>query len=467
MRLCRLEVRPVHTDEAVCAFQIGGILHGEIFHYTSIDYHGPLYFGLSGVCARIAGASSLATMNEASLRWPAVICSLLLFLLIPPLSRFIGMWPAILAGFLWALNPIAVYYGRYAIPESLFVALSMAFLLALPAALQSRDWKWQAACGALAGLMLATKETAILSIAAAFLASSSQYPWSKNGAARGLLIGICAAVAVALPCFTWGFQNPHAVLDLLAAARNYLHRAAGQGHEKIWFYYGNLLLTKTYSGPVLVGLGAVGTGLAWSPGLGNAHPPQPFARYLGLYTGTVFIFYTLIPYKTPWLLLSVVIPLGILAALALGALWQKSAWLFLLATALLLGSSAWDVKYLCFKLPADERNPLAYSHTLPDLADMPLAIERWKEQHGHPPTIAVLANDPWPLPWYLRRFPMVGYWTKSTKPKQLPATDLLIIESGIAADMESKELEGWRPTIFGQRPGVLLILYRRNEPGQP
>lgn len=449
LRLYQLADRPVHTDEAVNAFQVGEILNGKIFRYTSVDYHGPLFFALSALCAKAAGATSLASMDEWSLRWPAALSSLLLLLLIAPLARFVGPAAALVAAFLWALNPMAVYYGRYAIHESLFVSLTLAFLLALPKALQNRDWRWQATCALLAALMIATKETAVISVVGAFLAALVQTTWRHGFTLRGLLIGTVVGAATAIPCFTWGFQNPLAIFDLLAAAENFISRAGGQGHQKAWSYYGEILL-QLRSGPVLALTAAAG-GWLW-----RSHS---FGRYLSIYALAVFTFYSLIPYKTPWLLLSLVVPLVVLAGIALALLWKRSACLAAAAAVLILASSMFDVVKLSFKLASDERNPLAYAHALPDLTGLPPLVHQWQQQNGRPPKMAVITADPWPLPWYLRHQPTVGYWQK---PEQLQAMDILILDPEMAQDMA---LEGWRPTIFGQRPGSLLMLYRRtNQP---
>ena len=53
LRFTGLGNRPMHTDEAVNAYQVGKILQGEAFLYDSKDHHGPLYFALCSALWRI------------------------------------------------------------------------------------------------------------------------------------------------------------------------------------------------------------------------------------------------------------------------------------------------------------------------------------------------------------------------------------------------------------------------------
>lgn len=451
VRLANLADRPIHTDEAVNAFQVGQILQGAPWRYQCSDFHGPLFFAISAFTARVQGCKSLASLDERILRLPAVLCSLLLIPLCYWFLKPVGAPAALFAGWLCALEPVGVYFGRYAIHESLLVSLTLGFLLAVIRALESGTAGSQLAAGALAGLMVATKETAVIALLAALVSAPLLPGGLRRLNWRVFLYAGGAACAVAVFCFTWGFKNPKALLELLSAGQSYLSRAGGQGHEKPWFYY-FVLMSGFYSGQLLVVLAAAGAWLSWRGRLGPG-------RFLSVYAALVFLLYLAIPYKTPWLLLNVILPLLLLAALLLSALWRRSRGVALLATFVFTLVASMDLKKFVFRMPADERNPLAYSHTLEDLTTLPLAIERWKERNGREPRITVVASDPWPLPWYLRQHPKVGYWNLA---EGLPESDLLIYDQHFAETL-LPERQGWRASIFGQRPGALLFLYRPPE----
>ncbi len=71
------------------------------------------------------------------------------------------------------------------------------------------------------------------------------------------------------------------------------------------------------------------------------------------------------------------------------------------------------------------------------------------------PRIAVIASDPWPLPWYLRHFNQVGFWQPG---QPLPDADFYIT-SGDASDQYADRLHNFRAEFFGIRPNVLILLW--------
>jgi len=83
-------------------------------------------------------------------------------------------------------------------------------------------------------------------------------------------------------------------------------------------------------------------------------------------------------------------------------------------------------------------------------------IERLARENGiAAPNIAVIASDPWPLPWYLRHYAEVGFW----QPGQQPGKADFYITSTEAAGQYGELLKNFRPQFFGVRPGVLALLW--------
>ena len=68
----------------------------------------------------------------------------------------------------------------------------------------------------------------------------------------------------------------------------------------------------------------------------------------------------------------------------------------------------------------------------------------------------IVADEYWPLPWYLRGISQVGYWTT-------PPTDCegaLVIASATQADVvRSRLTRPHRESMLGLRPGVLLVVF--------
>ena len=193
--------------------------------------------------------------------------------------------------------------------------------------------------------------------------------------------------------------------------------------------------------------------------------PSPYG-FLAFYALLLAVIYSLIPYKTPWLALNFWLPIALFAGLAVESLWRMAAKhptlrIAIRAACILMGAVAaaliaHDTRQRVFVHPADEANPYAYAHTSEDLLGLPAEIERLARQNAiAAPRIAVIAADPWPLPWYLRHYAEVGFW----QPGQQPGNADFYITSTEAADQYGEQLKDFRPEFFGVRPGVLIILW--------
>jgi uncharacterized protein (TIGR03663 family) len=444
--------RPVHTDEAVNAFQTARVLEGEGFRYDPKDYHGPLFIALNAFTACIAGGADLGSLTEQKLRFGAVLSSLLGLAIIFPYPRIAGGISAGFAAVCLAVDPIFVYYGRYAIHESLFISLTFGFLLAVQLACKTGSLRWWGTAGLMAGLMLSTKETAVIAFAAT-AAAGAVCLRRPSSILKGASVFLAAAIITTVFCYTWAFRNWSALVDLAAAGPGYLLRAGGQGHEKPAFYYAGLLLG-TWSGPLHFGLALVGIIVAWRKKVGREN-----VLFLSVYTLLVCVIYSLIPYKTPWLALNLWLPLLLLAGCGFSWCLKRSTFLGSLVAVLVLATMAVDVRASVFRSGWDERNPLAYSHPTDDILELPVRVSRLATSIQRPLKIGVLAADPWPIPWYLRNERFVGYWPTNAP---TPEVDVLILD-GEAAERLQLDAQGCRCWIFSQRPGSLLFLYWRHE----
>jgi predicted membrane-bound mannosyltransferase len=173
----------------------------------------------------------------------------------------------------------------------------------------------------------------------------------------------------------------------------------------------------------------------------------------------------LIPYKTPWLALNLWLPITLFATRTIGPLWRISEKhlgrsvaipVFAVFGAGIVALIAHDTRQRVFIHPAEETNPYAYAHTGEDLFGLPAEIEELARQNAiGTPRIAVIASDPWPLPWYLRHYSQVGFWQPG---QQVAEADFYITSTG-AAEQYAYRLRNYRPEFFGVRPGVLILLW--------
>ncbi len=162
IRLPQLGARPMHTDESINAYTTGNLLAGETFHYDPQDRHGPALFALAEPLVKLLGARTFADLTETQLRLTPVIIGSATVLLLGAGVEMFGFIPCLLAALLFAFAPLPVYYSRYFIHETLFVAATLGLILAGWRALQKPSVACAALAGLCAALMLASKETAVI-----------------------------------------------------------------------------------------------------------------------------------------------------------------------------------------------------------------------------------------------------------------------------------------------------------------
>ena len=180
---------------------------------------------------------------------------------------------------------------------------------------------------------------------------------------------------------------------------------------------------------------AVGAGVA---ALFIQTAARPAIIFLSVGTLVHFLIYSLIAYKTPWLML---LPWALCALLA-GCSAQfitssKSAaritvGVAVIAALIFQGSQAIKAST---RFANDSRNPYAYVPTSKDV----FRIEKWMTQLDAKP-VAVIGSSYWPLPWYLRGTEKIGYWAEPIEehldfpvifamPEAIDASDALLGET--------------------------------------
>jgi predicted membrane-bound mannosyltransferase len=268
------------------------------------------------------------------------------------------------------------------------------------------------------------------------------------------LAGGLGLLITAVLLFTWAGQNWPALGDLFRALPHLAARAGGEGHEKpVWYYL--VLLAGGWSGAAILILAALGFSQAFR------RPAAGPKLFIAVYAQLILAIYSAIPYKTPWLALNFWLPISLLAGFAIERIWLANPNPTVRA-GILTGCAALglliihDTRHWVFLQPADQKNPYAYAHTSGDLLRLPARLEDLaRENHLAHPRIAVVAADPWPLPWYLRKFSSAGYW----QPDQAPGDADFVITTTDVSGLLAARLKDFHPEFFGLRPNALLILW--------
>src|SRR6266850_483683 len=463
LRWPRLDVRPMHNDEAVNAIKLGRLWEQGAYKYDPNEHHGPTLYYATVVLARLTGAPDFEHFTEKRLRVLTLLFGLGMILLLPLIADGLGRKGTIWAAVFTAISPAFVFYSRYYIHEMLLVFFTFLTLAAGWRYWRCRKMGWALLAGAGLGLMHATKETFVLTLAAAALALALNQTWNRLLDASGppvkaapINLGHMAAAAgvwlvIALLLFSSFFTNASGPLDSLRTYSPWLNRAGGDSpHIHSWtFYLHRLLFFHVAKGPVwsealILVLGVIGARAGFvRKKLGRAN--ASFVRFLAIYTFALTAIYSLISYKTPWCVLSFWHGTILLAGVGAGVLIRatKRPWAMIAMSVVLvvgtgqLAAQAWQAST---RYAADPHNPYVYAHTSSDILNLVRKVEAIAKVHpqGNQMILKVMApeSDYWPLPWYLRRFHQTGYWD------QLPAdpfAPVMIVSSKFQAALDEKK----------------------------
>ena len=70
-------------------------------------------------------------------------------------------------------------------------------------------------------------------------------------------------------------------------------------------------------------------------------------------------------------------------------------------------------------------------------------------------------DETWPLPWYLRGYSRVGYWTSAEAAGEFGDAAAVISSAGNIEKVATALGDGYTSNFFGLRPEVVLALFVR------
>jgi len=488
LRFGRLDARPMHHDEANQSVKFGALLETGQYNYDFRDHHGPTLYYLTLPAAWFRGQHSLASLDEKTLRGVTATFGVVTILLLPLMTAGIGRTAVASSALLLALSPAMVFYSRMFIQEALFACFTLWFVIGVGRVVTGGGLTWSLVSGVAAGLAIATKETSVIVLPVA-VASAVVAWWSTGDAGlkasetRGggalaphLFLAVVSAIFVAALFYSSFLTNPAGLLQPLLGAGTYFDRGTQPAsHAHPWHYYLALLTYSrsgglTWSEGLIVALAACGAVTAWTNAGGSTDHTVTrafWARYLACYVVLTTAIFSALPYKTPWNVLPFYVVAIVLAGVGLSWLvhvsssrvWRGAvALVFVLASAQ-LGWQAWraSVTYA-----ADPRNPYVYAQTVPDAVRMAARIHALAALHPDKANmqVSVIARpyEQWPLPWYLRTMPIVGYWTRTDDPLALQAP-VIVSSMEFAPALDATLGDRYVSEFYGLRPEVVLTLY--------
>jgi uncharacterized protein (TIGR03663 family) len=492
LRLPRLQLRPMHTDEAVHAMKFSRLLEQDSYTYNPKEYHGPTLNFLTLIPAWLSSQQQIYQVNELTLRIVPLIFGVLLILLLLLLADGLGSMAVGFAAVLTAVSGAFVFYSRYYIQEMLLVCFTFGVIASGYRYLKSQKTTWAVLCGLFLGLAHATKETCIISFASMVITlmliaimqrkyTPSLKKFNKSKLYFDGLICILIALVVSALFYSSFFKNPGGILDSFKAYAFYFHRGTQNNvHVKPWYYYLKMLTHfRVASGPVWSEAFVIILACFGFICLLTKKYMRSFdlllVRFIALYTLIMTVIYAAIPYKTPWSMLGFYHGIILMAAVGMTAFvkmainnWRKIfIWTVLSAGILFLVSQSFVAN---FYLYADPICPYVYAHTNVDIFNIVGKIKKVASAHPDKQDMYIQVIFPdhnyWPLPWYLRDFKNVAYQNKVDS--TLPAAPVIIVSPEVKNELLNKLYELPPPgnknlyiPLFPEReqlrPGVDLI----------
>jgi uncharacterized protein (TIGR03663 family) len=492
LRFYDLSLVPLHHDEGVNGSFLTAMFRGGVYHYDPANYHGPTlyYFALiiSTLNAFVFGKAGLSTLAIRSV--PAIFGTATVWLVLR-LRRYLGDYGALAAALLVAFSPGMVYFSRYFIHEMLLVFFTLGPVVAVLEYYETaRPWYLMLASVS-AALMFATKETAVFSAIVLVLAwilatvyqrltgnwkrkyegiraakegapSSEPFLVRAGGGDKLMFLlagagGLFAAVYCSLYS-SFGGNFPKGIYDSFATF-SYWATTSSSNHTH------DALTCLRWLGkeewPALC-LGALGWVFAICRGRNR------FALFSGLWAIGITAAYSLIPYKTPWLNLNIILPLVLIAgygaeevfALAQRSSNRRARVIWLLPVVVVLIVPLFYTVDLNFFRYDDDSIPYVYAHTRRGFLDLIKQVEEISTRNGTGTDTGITVASPnhWPMPWYLRDYKKAGYWGKVV-PTQEP---IVIGQSDQETELRNTLGDGYqRVGFYDLRPGVVLVLYAR------
>jgi predicted membrane-bound mannosyltransferase len=285
---------------------------------------------------------------------------------------------------------------------------------------------------------------------------------------------VLLGVTVSVMLFSGFFRHWDDVGESVTTYGNYLHRSDGAGHAKPWHYYlGVLLYTRdyyTWSEAMVVGLALVGVFYTFTGRFQRQEERKSFLVFLSIYAFSSLFVYSIIPYKTPWTLMSVEYALVLLAGVGvqhLFGLFKSPLWRMICIVGMVGG-----LYNLCaqsmFSIhdphilpdgtsPPNLRGPYVYSHTTTAAMKLVQRLRDLSVFQGKDFNAQVINVDSgWPLPWYLRDMKNIGYQTHV--PETLTAS-VVVVDADLAAQaMGRANGKSYVSDIYTLRPGLNVML---------
>jgi uncharacterized protein (TIGR03663 family) len=452
LRVALLDIKPPHFDEGVNGWFADQMTRNGYFRYDPMNYHGPLHF------YAVFLSQTLFGRNLWALRLPAVLAGLLAVWSMLRFREHFGAQAARVAALAMAVSPASVFYARYSIHESWMAFFSTLFLWGILGLWEKGERRFLFALLVAASGMILTKETYVLHIGSFFLAGLVLWLWQKllpsqpelpfarqQWTWKDLTTGAAIALFAIVFFYSGTFLDFQALSGLYETFAAWFHTGIeAAGHEKKIYQIGPfnyywVALMGRYEWPALLGLGLC---------LQFITPSDARLRYVAIYGCGVLVAYSLIPYKTPWCIISILWPFYLILGSGISVPAAQSARQlihlpFRFVVSISLAASVFVCVRLNFFRFTNEKEPYVYVQTFPEIETLtkPLLEMARKDPRYYHARGQILLDSYYPIPWMLGDFTQIGYYKREELPEAYDAdfvvalkNEMEKIESGLIGE---------------------------------
>ena len=334
-----------------------------------------------------------------------MINPLLIILLIYALHKYHNHKFIIISSALVASSPILVYYSRYAIHEMLLLFFTCSLALSIYFYIKEQNIFYLYLAAISAALMLATKETAYITLVIfTFILVLMAYKYRRFTKVNisdfpGPFV---AFLLIYIAFFSSFFTDFNGIRRSSSAILHYLQLGASSGlHVKPVYYYISLIAYYEII-PLIIAMLAL-----------FYKDKSPLFSFLKLWFILTLLAYSLIPYKTPWISMNILLPMLLLSSYALSEYLKKVRFqraTYVLIVLILAISIIFTIQTSFLYPNEDEHNKLAYAHTNEEVLILLSNLSLYNSEK--PITIQLDKYNQWPLPWYFKK---AGYKVESNK----------------------------------------------------
>lgn len=473
IRVYHIDLRPLHNDEGVNYFFFKDVRSEGYYKYSHENYHGPSYFYLSTF---LTGPNVFGD-SELGVRSSAIIAGIFLILLLIPLRRYEGKCFVLLAATLVAFSSSLVFYSRYAIHETLFLVAGAWLAFSLYGWWRSGKVSTIYQIGMAAALLIATKETFIITLFCVGLAFLSLGDYRKSFYKvqqqwQHILASLLLMSFIIVLIFTGGFRWMGGLREMFLAVPQWVGRNTSDvGHFKSFWYYCEMLfgpeprelmanlfdldlgekihlktVTRTeFQLVLIVIIPLIGFLLKYGrrvfakfttirSSTSDRYPlgDTSFFRFCLVWGLSALLVYSYVDYKTPWLVINITYPLIIALAWLLAQVVKVKGVaigsLCIIPAILISIFLTWKYN---FKYPYGDKNPYSYTHTSQGMIDVVEMIDNYRKKVPNP-RILIGVGSYWPLPYYLRHYSVLGYEHTKEPEKRKNSYDVMIVDSKIS-----------------------------------